>query len=334
MSLSNRVDVAGFDALPSQVAMLDPTGRIVFTNRAWREFSVSNGGGDRDYVGENYFDACERSGDDGAIRVVAAIRSLFDGDSEVATVEYPCHAPDEERWFTMRAKCFRHAGEEYVLVMHLDITERKQAELGLREQNERLETVASVLGHDLRNPLTVALGHAEMVDSDAADAVVESLERMETIVSDALVLARHDEANETRPVDLATRAERAWDHVETPDTRLTVADSATFDADPDLLGHVFENLFRNAVEHGGETVTVGARGDESPSARRRRWDGEDDGPGIPDDERDRVFDEGYSTESGNTGLGLLIVEKVVRAHGWRVAATEGTDGGARFEVRF
>lgn len=58
----------------------------------------------------------------------------------------------------------------------------------------------------------------------------------------------------------------------------------------------------------------------------------DDGPGIPPAERERVFDTGYSTTDDGTGFGLSIVQRAVDAHGWEITVTEGTDGGARFEI--
>ena len=83
---------------------------------------------------------------------------------------------------------------------------------------------------------------------------------------------------------------------------------------------------RNAVEHGGEdmTITVG-----------ELYDGflvEDAGSGIPEDERDDVFDAGYSTSEDGTGFGLSIVKQVAEAHEWDIRVTEGSDGGARFEI--
>jgi len=329
--------------------MLDGDGRIVLTNRAWRTFADANDG-EADHVGANYLTICDGADDERAEKTAMGIRQLLSGENDAVSVEYPCHTPDRERWFTMRAMSFDRDGERYVLVMHVDITERKQAELAVRAQNERLETVASVLSHDLRNPLNVALGRAEMVDSEHADAVVESLERMVDIVENALVLARHEDPADVRSVELAVVAEDAWDHVETDGVDLSVVDSTSFEADPDLLAHVFENLYRNSVEHGATTVTVGGF--------HRGFYVEDDGAGIPVDDRDAVFDADFSTADGGTGLGLAIVEHVAEVHGWSVRATEATsasdgraphpitsDGGprgddvgpsrgARFEITF
>ena len=84
------------------------------------------------------------------------------------------------------------------------------------------------------------------------------------------------------------------------------------------------------------TVTVGTLGDgaESPP-ERDATDGffvEDDGTGIPETDRDRVFERGYSSDDRGTGFGLHIVEQIAEVHGWRVSVTESESGGARFEV--
>jgi signal transduction histidine kinase len=89
---------------------------------------------------------------------------------------------------------------------------------------------------------------------------------------------------------------------------------------------LLENLFGNAVEHGGPEVaiTVGEVADGFYVS--------DDGPGIPPAERTAIFEPGYSTNSDGTGLGLSIVERVAEAHGWAVRITESESGGARFEI--
>jgi signal transduction histidine kinase len=97
-------------------------------------------------------------------------------------------------------------------------------------------------------------------------------------------------------------------------------------ADPDRLVQVFENLLRNSAEHGGDSVAVRV----GPLS-----DGfyvEDDGPGIPESDRDRVFDHGYTTRDDGTGYGLSVVRSVVGAHGWDVSVVDADQGGARFEI--
>jgi len=212
-----------------------------------------------------------------------------------------------------------------------NVTERVERERQLRRQNERLDEFASVISHDLRNPLNVAQGRAtllaEQAESEHLDPLLRALDRMEAIVEDTLTLARQGETiHETESVSLTDLVGKCWATVDTDDATIEIVDETTFQADPNRLRHVFENLFRNAVEHGGSDVTVrvGSHGEQGLYV-------EDDGPGIPADEREDVFEPGYSSARDGTGFGLPIVKRIVEAHGWKLSLTEGTAGGARFE---
>jgi len=119
---------------------------------------------------------------------------------------------------------------------------------------------------------------------------------------------------------------KCWATVDTDDATIEIIDEMTFQGDPDRLRHVFENLFGNAVEHGGSDVTVRVGYDDE-----RRIYVEDDGPGIPVEKREEVFEPEHSSAHGGTGFGLAIVKRIVEAHGWKLSVTDGTDGGARFE---
>jgi signal transduction histidine kinase len=202
----------------------------------------------------------------------------------------------------------------------------------LAEQNKRLDKFASIVSHDLRNPLSVAKGRLELArgDCDSAhlDSLGDALEHMERLTSTLLTVARSDGAVEDpTPVPLSAIAERAWDHVDPPGATLRVVDDITVTADATGLTQLLENLFRNSVEHAGAdvTVTVGPLADSGFYV-------EDDGPGVPDTDRGKLFEMGYSTQPGGTGLGLAIVERIVAAHEWDVSVGEGADGGARFEI--
>jgi signal transduction histidine kinase len=97
-------------------------------------------------------------------------------------------------------------------------------------------------------------------------------------------------------------------------------------ADSDRLCQMFENLLRNAVEHGGESVAVRV------GPLENGFYVADDGPGISDENKPKVFDHGFSTDATGTGFGLSLVRTIVGAHGWDVAVTDGEAGGARFEI--
>ena len=130
------------DTLSSQIAVLDEDGLIVATNKSWREFSQTDSGPRIAHEGQNYLLVCDRSaaeGDDVAEAIATGIRQLLAGGCPEREAEYPCHGPDRQRWFHMRATRFANSGFVRVVVAHDDITARKLAEEGLREKNRLLE---------------------------------------------------------------------------------------------------------------------------------------------------------------------------------------------------
>mgnify|MGYP006295463627 CR=1 FL=1 len=222
-------------------------------------------------------------------------------------------------------------GELSVVATITDVTKRKERERQLQRQNERLEDFASIVSHDLRNPLRTAEGNLELLrqetDSEYVAPLERSLARMDALVGDLLALAREGEAVQAvEQVALAEVVRESWATVDTADATLAVESHRRIDADPGRLRQFLENLFRNAVEHGGPAVTVTV-GDHDGG-----FFVADDGPGIPGEDRSRVFEAGYSTAPEGTGFGLQIVDAVAAAHDWEVAVSEASGGGARFEV--
>jgi signal transduction histidine kinase len=250
----------------------------------------------------------------------------------------------------------------------------RQAELLQRQrnrleaQNDRLERFASVVSHDLRNPIDVARGRLrfarETGDDEHFEEASTALDRMETIVSEVLTLVdAGEESIDPERVPLGSVAREAWRTVDTAEAELAVVGDTTVLADGPLLRQLFENLLRNSVEHGstssrpeaddsvehsstgswdsknrGDSVEHGVPESDQGGGVTVRVGGlpdgfyvEDDGPGIDPGDREEVFDAGYTTSRSGTGLGLNIVAEIASAHGWTVEVTESEAGGARFE---
>ncbi|MFC6793265.1 sensor histidine kinase [Halobaculum halobium] len=207
----------------------------------------------------------------------------------------------------------------------------REREAELESQNERLEQFASMVSHDLRNPLSVASGHLERYqqtgEESHLDTIDTSLTRIQELITDLTTLARHGIPDENHePVSVAEVAHDAWELVDTRSATLST-DPCTVNGDESQILALFENLFRNAVGHGGDDVTVRVGPLE---------DGfyvEDTGDGIPADERDSVFEHGYTTGYSGSGIGLTIVSRIAQGHDWDVTLTDSTEGGARFEFR-
>ena len=139
-----RFAFATIDALSAHVCVLDETGVVLRVNRAWRQFAGANGlAVGRSGEGVNYFDVCKSvSGPDAEVAAdfVAGIRAVLSGAQEEFSLEYPCHSPEEQRWFVGRVTRFAGDGPIRVVVAHENITDRKQAEEDIRFRNVLLST--------------------------------------------------------------------------------------------------------------------------------------------------------------------------------------------------
>ena len=221
--------------------------------------------------------------------------------------------------------------------------ERSEREQELKRQIDRLEEFTGVVSHDLRNPLNVAQGRLDLAqaecDSTHLETVADAMDRMEDIIEDTLTLAREGQAvEEKEPIEIKELVEDCWDVVESETAELRVVDEFIVHGDRTRLAHIFENLFRNAVEHssGSVIIRVGLQNvmytsTRAPTSGTFGFFVEDDGPGVPEGRRESVFDAGETTRTDGTGFGLSIVKQITEAHGWEVELTESFDGGARFE---
>jgi signal transduction histidine kinase len=181
--------------------------------------------------------------------------------------------------------------------------------------------------------LTVAINFADIAqethDQAHFEKVHDAHDRIERLIDDLLTLARGETTiTEPAEIHLDAVATEAWGYVDTHEATLELPDETLIlTGDDGRLIQLFENLFRNAIEHGGRdvTVTVGQLPD------RDGFYVEDDGTGIPPEQQDAVFDHGVTSTADGTGFGLSIVSDIARAHDWSVSVTDGADGGARFE---
>ncbi|MDS0282597.1 sensor histidine kinase [Haloarcula onubensis] len=263
-----------------------------------------------------------------------------------------CRIDGEQRFYDIGVSTMTNSIGEFagVVVVGRDITaeRRQRGQLQVRtaqleRQNERLDQFGQYVSHDLRNPIQVASGYVELAretgDLSRLDDIDRAIRRMSEMVADLRELTAVDrDSLDPERVNVARAAHTAWAHVDTAGATLRVPENDIIVADTDYLLHVFENLFRNAVEHGlpdadgaamgdggGLTVTVGPLEDGFFVA--------DDGVGIPEADRDTVLDHGYTTTDEGTGLGMSIVRTIADAHDWSVTVTASADGGARFEFR-
>lgn len=125
------------NAIPAHITLLDTEGQLVEVNDAWREYGINNGNTDALFgVGKNYLKACDtaKSGEEAEFASLSAqgIRSVLDGKKSSFTMEYPCHTPWRQQWFRLMVAPLHGSDQQGAVVMHLDITERKLADIEMQ----------------------------------------------------------------------------------------------------------------------------------------------------------------------------------------------------------
>ena len=209
--------------------------------------------------------------------------------------------------------------------------------------------------HELRTPITVIRGQLEVLaaqeDPTAEDVrraeqhVQREITRISRLVDDLLLLAQaeHTDFLRPEPIELALFVEQLWDGISLTANRrfeLGPIPAGTLQADPDRLAQALRNLARNAVGHTREATGLVRLEVERAGQGRLRFVVLDDGPGIPESERERVFERFHRTDparsrsEGGAGLGLAIVRAIAEAHHGAVRALEPRpgDSGARVEL--
>jgi len=256
---------------------------------------------------------------------------------------------DEERWVAVNAAALQDGGGEsggLILVFH-DLTRLKQLE------RTRQEFVANV-SHELRTPLSLIQGFAEsLLEGAKSDPALtekflriidRNAQRLALLVEDLLTISELESGRsqlKIEPVDLRSLVSEVFEEFQAQ----AVAKQVEFQSDmaPAVvlaargrLHQVLSNLIDNAIKYGrvGGVVRVGSK---SGAADELEVHVADDGPGLPSEALNRVFERFYridkarSREEGGTGLGLSIVKHIVQAHGGRVWVESAPGRGATFK---
>jgi PAS domain S-box-containing protein len=330
--------------LPDGVFVLDVDGTIQYANRTWADLlKVSRD----ELIGVRLSDVVTPGVMNPEIladmeAAIDNIQSHIQGDAE--QTEFSASTPTEqlltrtnsadgaERTYSIHIQPVPDNPDSIIGVVR-DITEQIAALPQEQTDSDHVDEFASLISHDLRNPLSVAFTRCELIsretETEHVEDVIDSLERMDQIIDDVLELANSQDAIHSEDsVTLESLATDCWQQVDQHEATLSVTGGFSFDCDRSKMANVFENLYRNAIEHGGDSVSV----EVGPLPDESGFYIQDDGPGIPDGKEQQIFEQGY-TGGGGTGLGLAIVETIVSGHGWEISAQNGSTGGARFEIR-
>lgn len=342
MSQAASLREAAFDAIPTAVAILEQDGHLQRQNDFWQNLAEDTDAQifptepDTDYLATCRASTLPRS------EFVAAVQAHLDDPSKEPTqVLEPFAGTIGEYRFLAMVRSFEYESETYELLVFVDISNIDPDTLGLRERITQLQASLQTISHDIRTPLNIAEGYAEFLASET-DGQTEELEKIQAAIAraaqisdDAMAFAQQPGELDYERVDIETIARSMWADIgpNHEEATLRIDETAQITANPGLLRRLFENLFTNSIQHAGPDVTIRVGVLEEPSAATIGLFVEDDGPGLPDSSVTNLFEPGVTVgENDGYGLGLTIVQEVVRGHGWSITATNGRHGGARFEI--
>lgn len=232
-----------------------------------------------------------------------------------------------------------------------DITERKESERRLRQANRELDSFVSTVSHDLRSPLTPLIGFAELLEERYSGALDElgreclreikgTGNRMKALLEDLLVLARVGQLrNPAQPVDATQVANEVMlelaDRILQKQAQVRIGELPQIRVPESLLADLFRNLLANALNYAAEhDPRIAISGDRRKD--RVRFQVSDHGPGVPEEEREGIFEpfsRGTSAAGrSGTGIGLATVAKIARVYNGLARVVETPGGGATFIV--
>lgn len=219
-----------------------------------------------------------------------------------------------------------------IVGMARDVTEENEYKRKLKKKNNKLDKFAKIISHDIRNPTSIAKGNLNLHinnhgSTDELDTTLKSIHRIENILEDVLYITKSntDELNKQN-ITLKSIANECWKNLNVKNSELKINTDKIISQNKKLSSRLFENLFKNSIEHSGDNVRITIGG------TKNGFYVEDNGTGIPKNKRGKIFNQNYSTSETGEGLGLSIVEHVCDVHGWTISITESKTGGARFEI--
>jgi len=359
------------DTLPANIALLDKDGVIVDVNKAWKQFGIENSLCSPNYnINDNYIKiARESAGDDREVGYLMAegIIKVINGELPGFSMEYPCHSPTEKRWFKAEVAPLMKEHGKGAVVMHINITERKIAELALQDMNESLESKVKErtaqleevnqeleafsysASHDLRAPLRAVNGFSKILEEDYGKVlddegnrllkiIQRSAQQMNTQIDDLLAFSklgrqalRQTTLNMTELMHITFgEISQMINH----NAVVKINDLHPVQADPVLMKHVLMNLLSNAIKYSSQAAQPRIEVSSDTNQGEVVYSVKDNGVGFDMKYVDKIFGVFQRLHTNDqfegTGVGLAIVQRIIHRHKGKVWAEGKVGKGATF----
>jgi two-component system CheB/CheR fusion protein len=347
LRLSQLQTQATLNALPSHIAVLDKAGTITAVNRAWKIFGEQNGHTASD-IGVNYLEVLSRSeGEDAdeAPKVAEGIRKVLSGETDFFSLEYPCHSPNEQRWFLLQVTPLEERGQNGVVVSHTNITDRVLLE---RQKDEFI----SIASHELKTPVTSLKAYAQVMqtiykkngDNQATTFLAKidgQLNRLTDLINDLLDVSKIEAGKlqlKKETFDFDALVDETVESMQLITNKHTIQRIGRTDkiviSDRERIGQVLTNFLANAIKYSPRAnkviVTTEVRNHEVYVSVQ------DFGIGIPQDKQQHIFNRFFRADNVDSsaypglGLGLYISAEIIRRLGGTIGFSSSEGEGSTF----
>lgn len=342
------------DSFIDNIAVVNAKGEIVFTNNSWKQFAIANSGLKTNTdVGVNYLLLCQSvTGDDlqKAQEAAEGIQKVILRELDVFEMEYPCHSPNERRWFLMRCKPQKNH-DEHVIISHINITNRKLAEekvdknsQQLLEINKRYNVTLYKTVHDIQSPLNQIEALIQLIKSGNADTYIPLLEKstagLKYFVRETLKVTESPLMVGTVSFESILndfKQSRVFldvsKHIEILINVYQEVEFYTYKAE---IISVISNLINNGLKYYDDSkagpfvnVTVNVNEHEAIISIK------DNGIGISQDDLTKIFDLNFKAnkkESEGFGVGLNLVKKSVELMYGQIKVKSELNIGTEFSI--
>jgi PAS domain S-box-containing protein len=358
------------DALSAHIAIIDREGRIIEVNDAWRDFAIQNELDERHFgVGTNYIRVCEDARGEhaeDADEAARGLRQILSGEIDRFELEYPCHGPEEKRWFALRASYFNIDHGRCAVVAHENITASRMAAEQLERARDAAEAASRAkseflanMSHEIRTPMTAILGYTDLVmesrDDDERQANLDVIRRngnhLLDVINDILDISKIEsgrmtaERVSTSPAAIiadvvSLMRVRAIEKNLSLDLEYPTEIPESIHTDPVRFRQILLNLIGNAIkftiEGGVQVVARFDASDASASGGRFVIEIHDTGIGLSHEQIANIFrpfvqgDSSMTRRFGGTGLGLAISRRLARLLGGDIEVASTGDRGSTF----